>query len=145
MSAYRGIYVLKDPAGNITDVQVVSQPDGNSLPLPIETYRARNVHPAAESLPDQKEWPAVANRCQQIHQLAIKSLYPAQAANFARPVDHPHSAIDRENIASSVRQIVALGGEVHPVAIAPGGPSLGTRLVVIDASGLEVPDNVRIA
>ena len=144
MTAYRGIYVLKDSSGRITDVQVVSQPDGNSLPLEIEKYRARNVPPEAETLPDQHQYPEVAKRNQQIHEVALNALYPSQAAIFGRGDAHPDSAVDRDTIAKSTAIISSLGGKVVQASDSGQFAALTARLVVVDASGLAVRDNVRV-
>lgn len=141
MSAYRGLYTLKDSAGRITDVQVVSQPDGNSLPLPIDIYRQRNVQPDAESLPDQHQWPERAKQNQLIHEIAVKTLYAAQAANAGRPEGHPDFVADQKNIASAAAQIQQVGGEVRPAPMVPGNPLMGDILLAVDASGLVVPYN----
>lgn len=54
-SSYKGLYTIKGPEGQITDVQV-EDTGGNGMPLSIDIYRHRGVQPPAESLPDQDSY-----------------------------------------------------------------------------------------
>ena len=54
-TSYKGIFSHTLADGTITDVQVID-PNGYSMPLPINQYRFRGVLPVAESLPDQNSY-----------------------------------------------------------------------------------------
>ena len=53
-SSYRGLYVIYTN-GQPTDVQV-QDTGGNSLPLPLEDYLAREVRPDWRELPSQDDF-----------------------------------------------------------------------------------------
>ena len=54
-SSYRGLFAHKLEDGTIVSVQC-EDTFGNGNDLPIADYRARQIQPPAESLPDQNQF-----------------------------------------------------------------------------------------
>ncbi len=55
MSSYTGLYVYRTEHGKVNGVQV-SDPNGNSIHLDVETYLERRIKPPIEELPNSEQY-----------------------------------------------------------------------------------------